>query len=85
MYTNRENYVKEWLQGLRSNIRYYRSLSGASCEQLAKRAGISPDYLSRLEAPNSDVVPSFRVLCSLAYAFGVELSNLAEMDLEIVR
>lgn len=76
MYMNREKYVKELLQGLRSNIRYYRALSGVDCEQLAERAAIDPGYLSRLESDGSKTVPSLHTLLSIAYCLGINIADL---------
>ncbi|MCI8360012.1 MAG: helix-turn-helix transcriptional regulator [Clostridiales bacterium] len=70
---------------LHLNIARFRRERGWTQEQLAEKAGVSVSYLASLEAPNSDIAPSFRVQCNLAYALGVEPSDLTEMDGEVVQ
>ena len=62
------------------NIARFRRERGWAQEQLTEKAGIRVHYLASLEALNSDAEPSLRVQCNLAYALGVEPSDLTEMD-----
>ena len=67
------------------NLARIRRERGLTQEQLAEKAGVSASHLASLEAPNSSAAPSFKVQCSLAYALGVEPSDLTEMDWEVMR
>ncbi|MBW4474791.1 MAG: XRE family transcriptional regulator [Stenomitos rutilans HA7619-LM2] len=59
-------------------LRSLRNQRDWTLEDLAKRAGVSEAYLSRLEG--GDRQPSLAVLFSLAQAFGVALPSLFEPE-----
>jgi len=61
---------------LKFNICYARKMQGLSQVQLAEKAGISGTYMSRIEAPNGDAVPSLAVIIDIANALGIELDKL---------
>lgn len=65
--------------GLRvRSIRVSRKLTQ---EELAEEAGLSPEYVSRIERGKAS--PSFETIISIASALGVELSTLFDFsDLE---
>lgn len=66
--------LKNLLHLIAERIRTRRKEMGLSQEQLAERAGLSHNYLARLElAWNS---PSLSTLISLASALGVHISDL---------
>lgn len=62
-------------------IGYIRRQKGMTQEQLAEKAGISMGFLSQIEAPNLAVGISLATLFSLAYALGVPVSKLVEIDI----
>ena len=66
------------LTKLGTRLRALRSQRGWTLESLAKRAGVSEAYLSRLES--GDRQPSLAVLFSLAQTFGIALPSLFEPD-----
>ena len=47
-------------------ISYFRKLRGLSQEQLAERAGISPGFLSQVEAPNKSYLARIRTIIILS-------------------
>ena len=57
----RDNYI-----GIGIRISYFRRLRGLSQEQLAERAGLSPGFLSQVEAPGVAVGISLNTLFILA-------------------
>lgn len=68
-------------EGLGSRIRRYRNDKEISQAELARRAGVSPAYLSELEA-GAGRRPSGRVLLSLAQALGVTIAELLGRELQ---
>jgi len=61
-------------------IGYLRRQRAMTQEQLAEKAGISPGFLSQIEAPNMSVGISLATLFSLAEALQVPPSRLLEFD-----
>ena len=57
-------------------ISYFRKLRGLSQEQLAERAGISPGFLSQVEAPGMAVGISLSTLFLIAEALEIPPYNL---------
>jgi len=58
------------------HVRLLRERQGLSQDELARKAGIDPHYLERLEA--GAVYPRAAVLPSLAKALGVTVAELVE-------
>lgn len=66
----------ETLLTLGSSIRRHRRNKGWSREELAARAGITPNYLGSLEIGGRHRSPSFGVILVIADALGVEMCEL---------
>ena len=61
-------------------IGYVRRQRAMTQEQLAEKAGISPGFLSQVEAPNMAVGISLATLFAIAEALQVPPSKLLEFD-----
>ena len=61
-------------------ISYFRKLRGLSQEQLAERAGISPGFLSQVEAPGMAVGISLSTLFLIAEALEIPPYKLPQFD-----
>jgi transcriptional regulator with XRE-family HTH domain len=59
---------------LASTLRRLRESNGLSQEALAKKAGVTREYVNKLEAGHSD--PSVRIALRLAQALGVSIATL---------
>lgn len=59
---------------LGKNIKKYRENLNLTQEVLADKAGISQDYLGKIEVNINN--PGFATICKLADALGVELKDL---------
>jgi len=55
-------------------IVFYRNLRGLSQEDLADKIGISRSYISKIEAPNSDVSFSLDVLFTIAAGLDIDVA-----------
>ena len=71
----RDNYI-----GIGIRISYFRRLRGLSQEQLAERAGISPGFLSQVEAPGMAVGLSLNTLFAISEVLVVPAYNLLQLD-----
>lgn len=61
-------------------IGYYRRLKNFTQEQLAEKAGISPKYLSQIEAPGMAVAISLNTLFLIASALEIPPSKFLEFE-----
>lgn len=61
-------------------IGYLRRTRGLTQEQLAERAGISPGFLSQIEAPNISVGMSLATLFSIAEVLNVPPHKLLDNE-----
>lgn len=61
-------------------ISYFRRLRGLSQEQLAERAGISPGFLSQVEAPDMAVGISLNILFLIAEALDIPPYRLLQIE-----
>lgn len=77
-------FYQDHLFTLRLNIARRRKELGWTQEMLAEKANISVGYLASIEAPHSDAVPSFEMICLLAFHLGLEPAELLFMDTEIL-
>lgn len=84
MSTPYPKFYSDRLLFLRLNITHYRKRKGWTQQQLAEAADISTGYLASLEAKQSTAVPSFDMICLLAYHLEVEPSDLMAADAELV-
>lgn len=82
--TNFTKFHADHLYFFRLNLAYYRHMRGLTQEQLAEKADMSPGHLARLEALRSDAEPSFAMLCKLAFALRMEVSDLTAVDRELL-
>ena len=71
----RDNYI-----GIGIRISYFRRLRGLSQEQLAERAGISPGFLSQVEAPGMAVGISLNTLFAISEVLDVPAYKLLQLD-----
>ncbi|MCI9118503.1 MAG: helix-turn-helix transcriptional regulator [Flavonifractor sp.] len=71
----RDNYI-----GIGIRISYFRRLRGLSQEQLAERAGISPGFLSQVEAPGMAVGLSLNTLFAISEVLDVPAYKLLQLD-----
>ena len=71
----RDNYI-----GIGIRISYFRRLRGLSQEQLAERAGISPGFLSQVEAPGMAVGLSLNPLFAISEVLDVPAYKLLQLD-----
>ena len=71
----RDNYI-----GIGIRISYFRRLRGLSKEQLAERAGISPGFLSQVEAPGMAVGLSLNTLFAISEVLDVPAYKLLQLD-----
>ncbi len=71
----RDHYI-----GIGIRISYFRKLRGLSQEQLAERAGISPGFLSQLEAPGMAVGLSLNTLFAVAEVLDVPPYKLLQLE-----
>ena len=71
----RDNYI-----GIGIRISYFRRLRGLSQEQLAERAGISPGFLSQVEAPGMAVGLSLNTLFAISGVLDVPAYKLLQLD-----
>lgn len=70
--------LKELLNALAAHIRARRKTLGVTQEQLADRAGLSPNYVARLEIAVG--APSLSTLISLSNALGTSVSELLALE-----
>ena len=56
---------------LRLNLARYRKEAGLTQSQLADRTGISKGYISKIEAKNSDTIPSLETILLIAYTLNI--------------
>ena len=63
-------------------LRHLRSLSGLTAAELAKKAGVTPNYLTLVETGKKP--PSYAILCRLAKAYDIPVATLQEMVEETV-
>lgn len=61
-------------------ISYFRRLRGLSQEQLAERSGISPGFLSQVEAPGMAVGISLNTLFAISEVLDVPAYKLLQLD-----
>ena len=78
MSTELETRVQSEVAELGTRIHELRMGRGWTLEELAKRAGLSKSYLSRLE--DGERQPSIAALLSLSQAFGLTLATLFELE-----
>ena len=71
----RDNYI-----GIGIRISYFRRLRGLSQEQLAERSGISPGFLSQVEAPGMAVGLSLNTLFAISEVLDVPAYKLLQLD-----
>ena len=71
----RDNYI-----GIGIRISYFRRLRGLSQEQLAERAGISPGFLSQVEAPGMAGGLSLNTLFAISEVLDVPAYKLLQLD-----
>jgi len=76
-----EQKLKELLHILGSKIRERRKVLGLTQEQLAELAGISVNFLARMEMTAR--TPSFDTLVRIADALGVEVSDLLRSEASV--
>lgn len=75
------NYRDEFIAvGLR--IGYFRRQKAMTQEQLAERAGISPGFLSQIEAPNMATGISLATIFSIANALDIPPFKLLQFELD---
>ena len=60
------------------NIAYYRKYRSLTQEQLAEKAGLSRDYISKIEAPDMFKSFSFKTLFKIADALDIPPYKLVE-------
>ncbi len=70
--------MSDIIQTLGVKIKYYRLLRKISQAELAARAGISAEYLSRIERGKQ--VPSLQILILIAEKLEIDVSVLLEKD-----
>jgi len=75
-----KNVHSEVYKNLKFNISYARKTQGLSQIKLAEKVGISGSYMSRIEAPNGDTVPSLAVIFDIANALDVSIDKLFDFD-----
>ena len=63
-----------------NNIKRYRNKKGISGMELSERAGISYEYLRRIEAPNMKCGMSINTLIKLAYALELPVVALVKSE-----
>lgn len=63
-------------------IAYYRWRRKMTQQELADRIGISKSYLSKIEAPSSDISFSLAVLFDIAEELGVEIGEMFRRESE---
>ncbi|GAB3067240.1 helix-turn-helix domain-containing protein [Pedococcus soli] len=71
-----------WREVVGARLRHLRRRRGLTLVETARRAGISPQYLSEVERGRKD--PSSEVLAAVTGALGsdlVEVTHLASLDL----
>jgi transcriptional regulator with XRE-family HTH domain len=73
-----QNELKQLLNILARHIRVRRKAIGITQEQLAERAGLSPNYIARLEIGSN--TPSLPALMSISKALGVQTFELLTVD-----
>lgn len=77
MRAAREARIREKYLLIGRKIAYYRRLKGYTQGQLAKRIGISANYLSQIECGKREQYPLY-TLMMIADALGIELKVLCE-------
>ncbi len=70
--------LKELLDILAGHIRTRRKAIGITQEQLAERAGLSPNYIARLEIGSN--TPSLSALTAISKALGVQTFELLRVE-----
>lgn len=63
---------------IKKNITISRQRSGLTQEQLANLVYISKSYMSKIEAPNSNKIPSLDVLIALSKSLSIPITALFE-------
>lgn len=71
---------RDYYIGIGIRISYFRRLRGLSQEQLAERAGISPGFLSQVEAPGMAVGISLNTLFAISEVLDVPAYKLLQLD-----
>ncbi len=66
-------YVEQYKE-IGRKIVFYRNLRGLSQQELADRIGISRSYISKIEAPNSNVSFSLDVLFAIATGLNIDVA-----------
>ena len=79
MKCNNSNKYNDELISLGNRIAYFRRQAGMT-QQLAERAGISPGFLSQVEAPNLTMGVSLTTLFSIAEALGTPAYKFLMFD-----
>ncbi|NLN77114.1 MAG: helix-turn-helix transcriptional regulator [Armatimonadetes bacterium] len=70
--------LKEMLDTLAGHIRVRRKAIGITQEQLAEQAGLSPNYIARLEIGSN--TPSLPALISISKALGMQTFELLTVE-----
>lgn len=66
-----QDFSKNFFSEMRLNIARYRKEAGLTQEGLAARTNISKGHISKIEARNSDTIPSLETLALIAYELGI--------------
>ena len=79
------DFYQSHLYNLRQNITRYRKIRKLTQQKLAENLNISVGYLASIEAPNSRAVPSFDMICLIAYHLEIEVCDLLFLDKDILQ
>ncbi len=79
------DYYQIHLYVFRQNVTRYRKIRNLTQQKLAEKLNISVGYPASIEAPNSNAVPSFDMICLPAYHLEVEVYDLLFVDKDILR
>jgi len=77
-HTNLNNDIDKNLQYFAKKLKSLRSKRKFTLEQLALKAGVSPNHISKLEAAKTN--PSFQLISKLSEALGVEIKEFFDFD-----
>ena len=80
MKCSNSNKYNDELISVGNRIAYFRRQAGMTQQQLAERAGISPGFLSQVEAPNLAMGVSLTTLFSIAEALGTPAYKFLMFD-----
>jgi transcriptional regulator with XRE-family HTH domain len=58
------------------NIQYQRKLADYTQQQLSEQLDVSPNYISEMENPNNDALPSVKMIFLIAKVLNINVKDI---------